>query len=290
MATLRQIRRRIRTVENTAKITKAMELVAASKMRRAQNNALAGRPYAEKVRSVLIDLAATLPSLDPETLHPLLQRREPKAMDIILITPDRGLCGGLPSALNRHAASFIVERGLPARIISIGRKGRDFFRRAGSPVVAEVVGLADYPTYEEVLPVAQVAIQDYIAGLCDEVYLIYALFVNTMVQRPEVLKLLPVEPPVRSGTPPVDYIYEPSREAVLAELLPRYVERQVYGAVLEAKASEQSARMVAMRSATDNAKEMIHDLTLMYNKVRQESITKELLELVGGAEILRQAR
>ena len=290
MATLRQIRRRIRTVENTAKITKAMELVAASKMRRAQNNALAGRPYAEKVRSVLIDLAETLPSLDPETLHPLLQRREPKAMDIILITPDRGLCGGLPSALNRHAASFTVERGLPARIISIGRKGRDFFRRAGSPIVAEVVGLADYPTYEEVLPVAQVAIQDYIAGLCDEVYLIYALFVNTMVQRPEVLKLLPVEPPVRSGTPPVDYIYEPSREAVLAELLPRYVERQVYGAVLEAKASEQSARMVAMRSATDNAKEMIHDLTLMYNKVRQESITKELLELVGGAEILRQAR
>jgi len=290
MATLRQIRRRIRTVENTAKITKAMELVAASKMRRAQNNALAGRPYAEKVRSVLIDLAETLPSLDPETLHPLLQRREPKTMDIILITPDRGLCGGLPSALNRHAASFIVERGLPARIISIGRKGRDFFRRAGTPIVAEVVGLADYPTYEEVLPVAQVAIQDYIAGLCDEVYLIYALFVNTMVQRPEVLKLLPVEPPVRSGTPPVDYIYEPSRETVLAELLPRYVERQVYGAVLEAKASEQSARMVAMRSATDNAKEMIHDLTLMYNKVRQESITKELLELVGGAEILRQAR
>jgi len=290
MATLRQIRRRIRTVENTAKITKAMELVAASKMRRAQNNALAGRPYAEKVRSVLIDLAETLPSLDAETLHPLLQRREPKAMDIILITPDRGLCGGLPSALNRHAASFTVERGLPARIISIGRKGRDFFRRAGTPIVAEVVGLADYPTYEEVLPVAQVAIQDYIAGLCDEVYLIYALFVNTMVQRPEVLKLLPVEPPVRSGTPPVDYIYEPSREAVLAELLPRYVERQVYGAVLEAKASEQSARMVAMRSATDNAEEMIHDLTLMYNKVRQESITKELLELVGGAEILRQAR
>jgi F-type H+-transporting ATPase subunit gamma len=290
MATLRQIKRRIRTVENTAKITKAMELVAASKMRRAQNNALAGRPYAEKVRSVLADLAQTLPSLDPETLHPLLQRRDPKTMDIILITPDRGLCGGLPSALNRHAASFIVERGLPARLISIGRKGRDFFRRAGTPIVAEIVGLPDYPTYEEVLPVAQVAIQDYIAGHCDEVYVIYALFVNTMVQRAEVLKLLPVEPPVRVGTPPVDYIYEPSREAVLAELLPRYVERQVYGAVLEAKASEQSARMVAMRSATDNAKEMIHDLTLMYNKVRQESITKELLELVGGAELLRQGR
>jgi F-type H+-transporting ATPase subunit gamma len=290
MATLRQIRRRIRTVENTAKITKAMELVAASKMRRAQNNALAGRPYAEKIRWVLGDLAETLSQQDPETIHPLLQRREAKTIDIILITPDRGLCGGLPSAVNRRAASFIVERGIPARLICIGRKGRDFFRRAGATIVGEIVGLADYPTYDEVRPVAQIAIQDYVAGISDEVYVIYPLFVNTMVQRPEVLKLLPVEPPVDSATWAIDYIYEPSREAVLAELLPRYIERQVYGAVLDAKASEQSARMVAMRSATDNANEMIHDLTLAYNKVRQESITKELLELVGGAELLRQER
>jgi len=290
MATLRQIRRRIRTIENTAKITKAMELVAASKMRRAQNNALAGRPYAEKIRWMLANVAATLTSQDPETIHPLLQRREPKGMDIILITPDRGLCGGLPSTVNRRAASFIVERGIPARLICIGRKGRDFFRRAGASIVGEVVGLPDYPSYEEVLPIAQIAIQDYVAGVSDEVSLVYAHFVNTMVQRPEVLKLLPVEPPVATATLAIDYIYEPSSEAVLAELLPRYIERQVYGAVLEAKASEQSARMVAMRSATDNANEMIRDLTLTYNKVRQETITKELLELVGGAELLRQER
>jgi len=290
MPTLRQIRRRIRTVENTAKITKAMELVAASKMRRTQNNALAGRPYAEKIRWVLGNLAETLPFQDPETIHPLLQRREAKAVDIILITPDRGLCGGLPSAVNRRAASFIVERGVPARLICIGRKGRDFFRRAGTPIVGEIVGLPDYPSYDEVRPIAQIAIQDYIAGFSDEVYLVYPLFVNTMVQRPEVLRLLPVEPPVDTATWAIDYIYEPSREAVLAELLPRYIERQVYGAVLEAKASEQSARMVAMRSATDNANEMIRDLTLTYNKVRQETITKELLELVGGAEILRQEK
>jgi F-type H+-transporting ATPase subunit gamma len=226
MATLRQIRRRIRTVQSTAKITKAMELVAASKMRRAQNNALAGRPYAEKIRWVLGDLAETLPFQDPETIHPLLQRREAQAVDIILITPDRGLCGGLPSTVNRRVASFIVERGVPARLICIGRKGRDFFRRAGSPIVGEVVGLPDYPTYDEVRPIAQIAIQDYIAGVSDEVYLVYPLFVNTMVQRPEVLKLLPVEPPVNSATWAIDYIYEPTREAVLAEL-PRYIERQV---------------------------------------------------------------
>jgi F-type H+-transporting ATPase subunit gamma len=288
MPTLRQIRRRIRTIENTAKITKAMEMVAASKMRRAQNNALAARPYAEKIRQVLATLAETLPFQDPETIHPLLQRREPKAIDVVLITPDRGLCGGLPSALNRRAASFIVERGLPARLICVGRKGRDFFRRAGMPVVGEIVGLPDYPTYDEVRPIAQIAIQDYTAGLSDEVYLVYALFVSTMAQRPEVFKLLPVEPPVESPTWAIDYIYEPSREGVLAELLPRYVERQVYEAVLEAQASEQSARMVAMRNATDNANEIIRDLTLTYNKARQEAITKELLELVGGAEILRE--
>jgi F-type H+-transporting ATPase subunit gamma len=290
MPTLRQIRRRIRTIENTAKITKAMEMVAASKMRRAQNNALAARPYAEKIRQVLATLVETLPFQDPETIHPLLQRREPKAIDVVLITPDRGLCGGLPSALNRRAASFIGERGLPARLICVGRKGRDFFRRAGMSVVGEIVGLPDYPTYDEVRPVAQIAIQDYTVGLSDEVYLVYALFVSTMAQRPEVFKLLPVEPPVESATWAIDYIYEPSREGVLAELLPRYVERQVYEAVLEAQASEQSARMVAMRSATDNANEIIRDLTLTYNKARQEAITKELLELVGGAEILRQER
>jgi F-type H+-transporting ATPase subunit gamma len=287
MATLRQIRRRIRTIENTAKITKAMELVAASKMRRAQASALASRPYAEKMRWVLANLAETLPFQDPETLHPLLQRREVRTIEIILITPDRGLCGGLPSNLNRRVASFIVERELPVRLVCMGRKGRDFFQRAGQPVVAEFVGLSDYPSYDDIVPSARVAIEDYISGQADEVYLVYALFVNTMVQRPEVFKLLPVEPPTEAASWAVDYIYEPSREQVLAELLPRYVERQVYEAALEARASEQSARMVAMRSATENANEMIRELTLAYNKARQESITKEILELAGGAEALR---
>jgi len=287
MATLRQIRRRIRTIQNTAKITKAMELVAASKMRRAQTRALASRPYAEKMRWVLADLAETLPFQDPETVHPLLRRREVQAMDIVLITPDRGLCGGLPSNLVRHTASFIVERHLPARLVTVGRKGRDFFRRTGAELAAEFIGLGDYPSYEDVRPIARVAMEHYIDGLADEVYLIYALFVSTMLQRPQVFKLLPVEPPVEAATWGVDYIYEPSREAVLAELLPRYVERQVYEAVLEAIASEQSARMVAMRNATDNANDMIRELTLTYNKVRQETITKELLELTGGAEALK---
>ncbi len=287
MATLRQIRRRIRTIQNTAKITKAMELVAASKMRRAQASALASRPYAEKMRWVLANLAETLPFQDPETLHPLLQRREVHTIEIILITPDRGLCGGLPSNLNRRVASFIVERELPVRLVCMGRKGRDFFQRSGQPVVAEFVGLSDYPSYDDIIPSARVAIEDYISGQADEVYLVYALFVNTMVQRPEVFKLLPVEPPTEAATWAVDYIYEPSPEQVLAELLPRYVERQVYEAALEARASEQSARMVDMRSATENANEMIRELTLAYNKARQESITKDILELAGGAEALR---
>jgi F-type H+-transporting ATPase subunit gamma len=290
MATLRQIRRRIRTVENTAKITKAMELVAASKMRRAQTRALAGRPYAEKMRAVLASLAETLPLQEPETIHPLMRRREVNAIDIILITPDRGLCGGLPANLNRHTASFIVERQLPVRLICIGRKGRDFFHRTGMEVVAEFIGLGDYPSYEDVRPAARAAMEDYIHDLADEVYLSYPLFVSTMVQRPHIFKLLPVEPPAEAATWGVDYIYEPSREDIMAELLPRYVERQLYEAVLEAVASEQSARMVAMRSATDNANEMIRELTLTYNKARQESITKELLELTGGAEVLRGER
>ena len=288
MGTLRQIRRRIRSIQGTAKITRAMELVAASKMRRAQMSALSARPYAEKMRWVLADLAETVPFVDPATLPPLLRRQdEIRALEIILITPDRGLSGGLPSTLNRRAAQFILERTAPVRIVAVGRKGRDFMRRTGQNVVAEFIGIGDRPGYEDVRPIAQVAMEDFTQGLIDEVYLIYAHFVNTAVQRPEVFKLLPVEPPAEAATWGVDYIYEPTREAVLAELLPRYVERQVYGAILEAIASEQSARMVAMRSATDNANELMQDLTLVYNKARQESITSELLDITGGVEALK---
>ena len=287
MANIREIRRRIRSVTSTAKITKAMELVAASKMRRAQERALAGRPYAERLTWVLADLAETLPLMDPETLHPLLQRREVKAVGIVLITPNRGLCGGLPTNVNRRASALTLELGVPAKLVAVGRKGLNFFRRANVEILAEFTELGDNPEYVEILPVARVVIDDYLAGEIDQVFLVFPYFVNTMTQEPRVRQLLPVEPPEEAATRAVDYIYEPGRDEVLAELLPRYVEMQIYEAILEEIASEQSARMVAMRNATDAANDMIEELTLTYNKVRQEQITKELLDIVGGVEGLR---
>ncbi len=292
--TIRIIRRRIRSIQSTAKITRAMELVAASKMRRTQTRALAGRPYAEKMRWVLSDLAETLPHADPETLPALLRRHpEVRSVEIVLITPDRGLCGGLPTMLNRAAAQFILNRraeGQPAvRVVAVGRKGRDFMRRTGQDVVAEFIGIGDNPGFEGLRPIAQVAMEDFTRGAADEVYLIYPRFLSTIQQEVDILKVLPVEPPEEAETLAIDYIYEPDRELVLTELLPRYVERQVYEAVLEAIASEQSARMVAMRNATDNANEMMRDLTLVYNKARQEMITAELLDITGGVEAMKGA-
>jgi len=265
-----------------------MELVAASKMRRTQARALAARPYAEKMRWVLANLAQTLPFVDPEALHPLLRRHDHvNTVEVVFITPDRGLCGGLPTTLNRRIASFILDLGREVRVVAVGRKGRDFLHRTGQNVVAEFINIGDNPGYEELRPIAQVVMEDFIEGRADEVYVIYAHFVSTIVQRPEVYKLLPVEPPEEAAIWAVDYIYEPTREEVLAELVPRYVERQVYEATLEAIASVQSARMVAMRNATDNANEMMRDLTLVYNKARQESITSELLDITGGVEALK---
>lgn len=287
MATIREIRRRIRSVQSTAKITRAMELVAASKMRRAQQRALAGRPYAERLTWVLADLAETLPLMDPDTIHPLLQRREVQAAGIVLVTPNRGLCGGLPGNVNRRAAALTLDLGVPAKLTAVGRKGRDFFRRANVAIRAEFTELGDYPDYLDILPIARVVIDDYLAGECDQVFLVYPFFVNTMTQEPRVAQLLPVEPPAEAATHAADYIYEPGREAVLAELLPRYIEMQIYEAILEGIASEQSARMVAMRNATDAANEMIEELTLIYNKARQEQITTELLDIVGGVEGLK---
>ncbi|MCH7616621.1 MAG: ATP synthase F1 subunit gamma [Chloroflexi bacterium] len=285
---LRQTRRRIRSVQNTAKITRAMELVAASKMRRAQLNALAARPYAERMRWVLADLTETLSQIDPEDRHPLLRARdEIGAVDLILVTPNRGLSGALPGNLMRRAAQFVMEReGTPVRVTAVGRKGRDFMRRTGQEIVAEFLELGDYPAYEEIRPIAQVAIEEFLSGAADEAWIIYAEFVNTVTQRPQVRRLLPIEPPTDAATEAIDYIYEPGRAEVLEELLPRYLEREVYDAILEAGASEQSARMVAMRNASDNANELVEDLTLEYNRARQESITNELLDIVGGVEAL----
>jgi len=284
MANIRLIRRRIRTIQSTAKITKAMEMIATSKMRRAQERVLAGRPYAEKIRQVLADLAA---QLQPEgAVHPLLQRREVNRVEVIHITADRGLCGGLNTNMNRSTAGFILEQAAPAVLITVGRRGRDFMLRYGREVRAEFIGISDRPSLLDTLPISRILIDDYTNGFADLVYLAYTRFITTMTQRPVLQQLLPVEPASMERRYGVEYIYEPSSAVVLGELLPRFVEMQVYHAMLESIASEQSARMVAMRNATENANELIQDLTLMYNKARQEMITKELLDITGGAEAL----
>ena len=284
MANIRLIRRRIRGVQGVVKITRAMEMIATSRMRRAQERGLAGRPYSEKIRQVLADLAA-LPQAG-DLLHPLLQRRPVSKIAMVLITPDRGLCGGLNANLNRRTASFILEQSLPVTLIAVGRKGLDFMRRYGRDIRAEFTRLGDRPSLLDTLPISRIIIDDYTNGVIDLVYLVYAQFISTMVQRPILQQILPIEPAAIPKVQNVDYIYEPSPDEVLGELLPRFVEMQVYHAILESIASEQSARMVAMRNATDNANELIGELTLMYNKARQESITNELLDITGGAAAL----
>lgn len=284
MANIRLIQRRIRSIKNTAKITKAMSMIAASKMRRAQERGLAGRPYAEKIHQVIADLAA-LPDTG-RTLHPLLQRRPANKIAIVHITPDRGLCGGLHATINRHTTSFILEQSQPVTIITVGSKGRDFMRRYGSDIGAEFTHLGDKPSLLDTLPISRIIIDDYSNSTVDIVYLVYARFISTMLQKPVLHQILPVEPATIPRAQNVDYIYEPAADTVLGELLPRFVEMEVYHAILESIASEQSARMVAMRNATDSANELTEDLTLLYNKARQESITTEIIDISGGAAAL----
>jgi len=286
MANIRLIRRRIRGVQSIAKITRAMEMIATSKMRRAQDAGVAGRPYDEKIRQVISDLAA-LPQSGGAP-HPLLQRRPVKKIAVVHITSDRGLCGGLNSNINRKTASFILEQQVPVTLVTVGRKGSEFMRRVGRDVLAEFTRLGDRPSLLDTLPISRIVIDDYTSGLLDMVYLSYARFVTTMTQTPVIEQLLPVQPAEMPAMQNVEYIYEPSPEAVLGELLPRFVEMEVYHAILESIASEQSARMVAMRNATESANELIGDLTLLYNKARQESITTELLDITGGAAALKQ--
>lgn len=284
MANIRTIHRRIRGVRSTAKITRAMEMIAASKMRRAQERGLAGRPYADKIQQVIADLAAL--TRVEEAPHPLLQRRPIKKIAMIHITPDRGLCGGLIGSLNRTMASFILKQEAPVSVIAVGKKGLDFVRRCDTEMVAEFTNLGDRPSLMDTLPISKIVIEDYSQGIVDLVFLVYARFVSTMAQSPQVQRLLPVEPASIPAAQNVDYIYEPMPEVVLGNLLPRFVEMEVYHAILESIASEQSARMVAMKNATDNASELIDELTLQYNKARQEAITKELLDIAGGVEAL----
>jgi len=284
LANIRAIRRRIRGVRSTAKITRAMEMIAASRMRRAQERGLAGRPYAEKIQQVIADLAALTEA--GQALHPLLQRRPIKKIALVHITPDRGLCGGLTSSLNRTIASYILEQKVPVSVIAVGRKGCEFVRRCNMEMAAEFTHLGDRPGLMDTQPISHIVIDDYSRDVFDLVCLVYARFISTMVQRPCVQQLLPVEPASIPAAQKVEYIYEPRPDAVLGSLLPRFVEMEVYHAILESIASEQSARMVAMKNATDNANELIDGLTLLYNKARQEAITKELLDIAGGVEAL----
>ncbi len=284
MISPRLLRRRIRSVQNVAKITKAMEMIATARMRRAQEQALAGRPYSEKINQVIADLAAA--ASKDGAFHPLLEKRPVKKIAVVHITTDRGLCGGLNTNMNRLTANFILQQKVPVTLITVGRKGRDFMHRHHLDIRAEFTNIGDHPSLLDTLPISHIIIDDYVSGYIDQVYIAYPRFVTTMVQQPRIELLLPVEPAVLPKTQTAEYIYEPDPSFVLNELLPRFVEMSVYHDILEAIASEQSARMVAMRNATDNANQVIQELTLVLNKARQEMITKELLDLTGGAEAL----
>ena len=281
MPSVRDIRRRIRSVDNTGKVTNAMSLIAASKMRRAQNSVVQGRPYAEKIYDIIAHLAAQ-PQEDGAALHPLLEVRPVRRIGLLAITPDRGLAGGMHSSINRRVAQFILAQTVPTRSIAIGRKGRDFMARYGQDLLAVFADLGDRPTVADTTPISRMLIDNFISGEMDEVYLVYTKFISTMSQEPVVEKLLPVTPATLSGSDRSGYIYEPDSLTVLGSLLPQFVDMEVYHALLESIASEQSARMVAMRNATDNAKSLSGDLTLVMNKLRQDSITNELLDLIGG--------
>lgn len=289
MAQIRQLKQRIRSVQNVAKITNALQLVSASKMRRAQQRAVAARPYAERLRYVLANLASQGGGEDGGG-HPLLQRREGNRTTLIAFTPNRGLSGSLPGNLNRRAAAFLLEQGGDNyQVIAVGRKGRDFFARTSTRIIAEFNELPDYPSLADTLGIAQVAVDEFLAGRTDRVYVLFPDFINTVTQRPVVRQLLPIEPPAQQeerDNREVEYIYEPGPGAVLEQLLPRYVDMVIYDAALEAAASEQSARFVSMKSATDAANEMIDSLRLTLNKARQEQITGELLDIIGGVAAL----
>lgn len=282
MASTKEIRGQIKAVQNTAKITKAMEMVAASKMRKAQQRVFDARSYAEGIRQVI----ANLMQAHPEYQHSFFTPREHvKRIGIILVTTDKGLCGGLNTNALRLAVQRIraQQKGVEVEVVNIGRRGGAFMRRFGVNVSGSVENISDSPELSDILGAADLSIDRYATGEYDEVHLLYSEFVNTMSQKPEMIRLLPCpknEEPSHPGY--WDYLYEPDSQTVLDGLLKRYIESLVYHAVLENKACEQSARMVAMKSATDNAKSMVKDLQITYNKARQAAITQELAEIVAG--------
>ena len=292
MATLRDIRRRIRSVESTQKITRAMKLVAAAKLRRAQERIVSARPYAVKMAELLSSLVRRAEG----EAHPLLVRRPAARKRLVIITADKGLCGAFNSNILRASLAFLREQGeTSVTLVVVGKKARDFYRRRQYEIKSEMLGFFDRLAYSHAQELAGGLMQEYLSGEVDEVHLIYNEFRSVAVQRVKREQLLPIEsaeagdgqggPEGAAG----DYIYEPSPEAILAALLPRHVTTQVYRALMESVAGEYGARMTAMEAATKNAKEMISVLSIQYNTARQERITKELLDIVGGAEALRQS-
>ncbi|HET6650794.1 MAG TPA: ATP synthase F1 subunit gamma [Candidatus Limnocylindria bacterium] len=293
MASLKDIRGRIGSVRNIAQITRAMEMVAASRMKRAQDAILAARPYSDELRAALSRVAAVV----GEEVHPLLARRPVKRVALIMITTDRGLAGSLNANAIRSALRWTQQKigssngetRVEVEAITIGRKGRDGLRRAGIPIAAHFPQLGDRPSFSDVTPIARLVTEDFLEGKFDEIDVAYSTFISTLTQRPEIKPLLPIVSPEQAEgaeTENDEYLFEPSPEAVLSRLLPHFVAIDLYRAVLENQASEQSARMIAMRNSTDNANELIEDLTLVYNKTRQATITREMIEIASGAEAL----
>ena len=280
MASQRDIRRRIGAVKNIKQITRAMQFVAASKLRRAQDATLAARPYAEKLDEVLADLAAVL----GDEQHPLLARPEGGTRLLVVITTDRGLAGPLNTNTIRFALNEVAEFDGRLTVVTVGRKGRDAIRRSGIPIAAHFNGFGDKPSFADVTPLSRLVSDDFLSGTYGQIDLVYPRFVSTLVQRPTAEPLLPIRPgPDAPRVPGNQFIFEPNPATVLRQLLPRYVATRVYQAILETTASEMSSKMVAMKSATENAEELIDDLTLSYNKVRQANITREMIEIASGA-------
>jgi F-type H+-transporting ATPase subunit gamma len=288
MAAGKEIRGKIKSVENTKKITKAMEMVAASKMRKAQERMRAARPYSEKVRNIAVNLGKA----NPEYTHPFMQTNEAKIAGFIVVTTDKGLCGGMNTNILRAVTNKIKDlqaAGISTQAVAIGNKGLGFLNRVGAKVVSHVTQLGDKPHLDALIGPTKVLLDRYAKGEVNAVYLCYTRFINTMKQEPVVMQLLPLSVSTmetqskESSNHAWDYLYEPDSQTVIDELLVRYTEALVYQAVTENVASEQSARMVAMKSATDNAGSVIGELKLVYNKTRQAAITKELSEIVAGA-------
>lgn len=280
MASMRDIKRRIKSIKSTQQITKAMKMVAAAKLRKAQERVIQARPYATAIKETLGRLA----SVATDVSNPLLEVREVKNVGYILVTADRGLCGGYNTNIIRLARNEVRGKD-NSSMVTVGRKGRDFFRRNNANIISEFLGLGEEIDFVDAKTIAATAMDLYIKGELDEVNLIYTEFGSALNQKPTIIKLLPIEPPAETGSK-VDYIYEPNAEVVLNQLLPKYVETTIFRALLESKASEQGARMTAMGSATDNAREMIGKLTLTFNRARQAAITREISEIVGGAAAL----